>query len=300
MRLAIEVARRQSISAAARSLGVSQPALTRSIGELEAELGVELFARSPQGVEVTEEGERFLAGAMRVIGDVDSLISEFPKADGPLSGALRIGVCPAGNSLYAQRPVRRLAAEHPNVQIVIIPGSAEDLCPRLIYGELDVIVGSSRYLERWRELHVRRMKRMHSVCVLRKDHPLSKLDSVEELDVLRYPGILPLSVDPSHSDLAARHIEHGLPPFHPQYATDDTRMLFQIVQVTDGYFPLMTLYPDALAADTRYMMLRDVIRFPEHHMSIALPPNRKVTRAAAVFERYFADCLESPHIEGAT
>jgi DNA-binding transcriptional LysR family regulator len=291
IRLTIEVARRHSISAAARSLGISQPALTRSIAELEAELGVELFARSPQGVELTEDGDRFIAGAVRILGDVESLISEFPSADGPLSGTLRIGVCPAGNTLYVRRPVRRLAAEHPDAHIAVYPDSVEALCPRLIYGELDLIVGSSRYLEQWRELDVRRLKRLHSVCVLRRDHPLAGLSRVEELDVLRYPAVLPLSVDPSHSDLAARHIEYGLPPFHPQYATDDGEMIFQIVRVTDGYFPLMTLYPDAVAADERYLTLRDVIRFPEHYMSIVLPPNRKGTRLAAVFEELFAESL---------
>ncbi len=146
MRLTIEVARRQSISAAARSLGVSQPALTRSIAEIESELGVELFVRSPQGVEVTEDGERFIAGAVRVLGDVESLVSEFPSEDGPLSGVLRVGVCPSGYTAYAAEAVRHIVRSHPAVNIAVHQGSAETLCPRLLYGELDLIVGSSSYL----------------------------------------------------------------------------------------------------------------------------------------------------------
>ncbi|MET0629439.1 MAG: LysR substrate-binding domain-containing protein [Xanthobacteraceae bacterium] len=69
----VEVAERRSFAAAARRLGRSPTAVTRAIGELEARLGVRLLNRTTRAVGVTEAGERFLAGARRVLADLDEI-----------------------------------------------------------------------------------------------------------------------------------------------------------------------------------------------------------------------------------
>ncbi|XOV86466.1 MAG: LysR family transcriptional regulator [Pseudomonadota bacterium] len=291
MRWVIEVARRESISAAARALGVSQPALTRTIGEVESELGVELFYRSPQGVELTEEGERFNAGALRILSDFDSLLSEFPAEDGPLSGSLRVGFSPSGCLTYARAALAKLAASHPKLHISVFTGAAEAVCPRLLYGELDIVVGSSSYLERWRELDVQRHHQLCSVCLLRRGHPLAAEPNPTEIDVLRYPAIMVSSVHPVHSNLASRHIELGLPPFQPHYVTDNMDLILQLVENTDGYFPLTELGPGVEAYRKRFHILENVLKFPMHYLSVARPRNRKATRASCLFEQLFLASL---------
>jgi len=69
----VEVADRHSFAEAARRLGRSPTAVTRAIGELEARLGVRLLNRTTRAVGVTEAGERFLAGARRVLADLDEI-----------------------------------------------------------------------------------------------------------------------------------------------------------------------------------------------------------------------------------
>ena len=69
----VEVADRRSFAEAARRLGRSPTAVTRAIGELEARLGVRLLNRTTRAVGVTEAGERFLAGARRVLADLDEI-----------------------------------------------------------------------------------------------------------------------------------------------------------------------------------------------------------------------------------
>jgi DNA-binding transcriptional LysR family regulator len=69
----VEVAERRSFAEAARRLGRSPTAITRAIGELEARLGVRLLNRTTRAVGVTEAGERFLAGARRVLADLDEI-----------------------------------------------------------------------------------------------------------------------------------------------------------------------------------------------------------------------------------
>ena len=73
----IEVAEHRSFAAAARRLGRSPTAVTRMIGALEARLGVRLLNRTTRAVNVTEAGQRFLAGAKRVV-----VIMEHSNKDG--------------------------------------------------------------------------------------------------------------------------------------------------------------------------------------------------------------------------
>jgi DNA-binding transcriptional LysR family regulator len=69
----VEVADRRSFAEAARRLGRSPTAVTRAIAELEARLGVRLLNRTTRAVSITEAGDRFLAGARRVLSDLDEI-----------------------------------------------------------------------------------------------------------------------------------------------------------------------------------------------------------------------------------
>jgi DNA-binding transcriptional LysR family regulator len=69
----IEVAERGSFAQAARRLGRSPAAVTRAVAELEARLGVRLLTRTTRAVGLTEAGRRFLAGAKRVVADLDEI-----------------------------------------------------------------------------------------------------------------------------------------------------------------------------------------------------------------------------------
>src|SRR2546422_2442453 len=67
LRYFVSVAEEQSVTKAAESLRVSQPAVTRQIHKLEGEVGMRLFNRSKSGMELTEEGKCFLIDARRIL-----------------------------------------------------------------------------------------------------------------------------------------------------------------------------------------------------------------------------------------
>ncbi len=82
MKYAVEVAKAGSINRASEALLVAQPNLSRSIKELEADLGVTIFDRSAKGMVLTEEGERFVGYAKKILAQIDEVETMY-KAGGP-------------------------------------------------------------------------------------------------------------------------------------------------------------------------------------------------------------------------
>ena len=81
LRYVIQVAESGSLTAAAEKLFVAQPSLSKSVAELEREMGITIFTRSRTGVELTEDGERFLSRARQVVEQADLLEAEFKGAE---------------------------------------------------------------------------------------------------------------------------------------------------------------------------------------------------------------------------
>ena len=294
MHYILEVARAYSISTAAETLGITQSALSRSIADTEIELGVRLFNRLPRGVQLTQAGERFVAGARRLLEDIDALVNHVREAHDLLAGRLRIGVAPSGYIDHASSALRTFALMHPDVTIEVVTGTSQTLCPRLLNGEFDVIVGSSSYLQRWRELDIRHIAPLHFACMIRREHPLLALgESVREIDVLQYPIILPRSVEPGYSDIGQRFAQHGLPALVPRYSIDDFTTIVRLVRATDAIYPLMYTDTEKIKPLMAYVaLLPGIVEMPVHHISVAYARARTRSAAAERFEALLATKLQ--------
>ena len=101
---ALEVGRAGSINRAAQNLFMAQPNLSSTIRELEAEIGITLFKRSSQGVEVTHAGEQFLRQAADIVAQFDALESAYHSWDDSVS----LSVTTARSSAISDRIARYL------------------------------------------------------------------------------------------------------------------------------------------------------------------------------------------------
>lgn len=118
LRYFVKVAELGSLTRAAEALHLAQPALSQQIRALEEELGLELLARGPRGVKLTEAGERMLAEARRLISGMATVVDRVKSAQDP-EGQVVIGVGQSIGSVLMGPLLERAAEDLPHVRIQV-------------------------------------------------------------------------------------------------------------------------------------------------------------------------------------
>ncbi len=130
-----------SIGAAAEALHLSQPALSKSIHQLEEQLGTRLFERTPVGVIPTIFGETLSLHAKVIEAEIRNAVREIQTLTGATKGELSVGVTPSIAAHIMPRVALRMHQERPGIHIRVIEGLMEEHIPALRLGELDLAVG---------------------------------------------------------------------------------------------------------------------------------------------------------------
>lgn len=184
------LAREGNVSRAAKSLGISQPALSKQLGELEACLGQTLFERGARAVRLTAKGEVFRRRADEILSLVSCTEREVSCAASRLSGRIEIGAGETFGFALVASALRDLQRENPAVSFRLTSGNAEDLAERLQRGTLDlaVLIGPGR-LDGCDTLS---LGVYHSFgLLLRKDDPLAQKKGIVPSDLLGRPLLVP-------------------------------------------------------------------------------------------------------------
>jgi DNA-binding transcriptional LysR family regulator len=170
----VAVAESGSVAAASRMLSIAQSALTKSLLELEAELGSPLFLRSPKGMTLTPQGHRFLVSARKVIGSVaDALRLQAADAAAEISGVLAIGVTPLVAGYYLSELFSRFRRACPAVEVYVTEDSPRFLEHLLINGELDLAIMVSNALGEPQAMVAETLTRSQNRVWLPSNHELA-------------------------------------------------------------------------------------------------------------------------------
>ncbi len=137
-----EVAKEGSISKAAESLHISQPAVTQSIHTLENNLGGILFIRTPKGVILTDEGRELYSFIKEGINYFNNGINKFMSLKKLDSGTLKIGASAVISEHFLMPYINKFTKLYPNIKISITNGLTESLTKGLRNGSLDLIITS--------------------------------------------------------------------------------------------------------------------------------------------------------------
>ncbi len=137
----IAVAERGSLRSAARHLGIAQPAITRSIRELEHELGAALFVRHVNGVALTPIGEAFLRRATAIQLELERTKDEIQQLKGVKTGTVAVGLSTAAHIALLPRVLKPFGKSFPDVQLRIVEELFPAMEAELGDGSIDFYVG---------------------------------------------------------------------------------------------------------------------------------------------------------------
>jgi LysR family transcriptional regulator, regulator of abg operon len=206
----VAIADRGSLRSAAQTLGLAQPALTRSIRELERELGVDLFERHARGMTLTALGEAFI-NRMRVVqADIQRSRDEIDQLRGRPAGQVSIGLSMVATIALFPNLLEKFKGRFPDVRLTVMEGLFPDLRSRIIDGTLDFYVGPITERPIPRELAVETLLNGNLVILARKGHPLRAVRSLSALAEASWVCMSLANV--RGQELECYFEEQGLPP----------------------------------------------------------------------------------------
>lgn len=210
------IARELSLKRAAERLNLTQPAISRTLKELEAILEVSLMDRSRAGVRLTPQGEVFLQFAEQSTAAVQQGLRSV-RADKAAPGRLRIGALPSVASGLVVRTTQTFLQQHPGTVLEVVEGPHDVLTGRLRGGGLDLLLGRLGRPETMDGLSFRQLHSEEVVVVCRSDSEAAGITQFEDLDQFRvlYPP-KPSAIRPL---IASMLIARGVPLFSNRIET---------------------------------------------------------------------------------
>jgi LysR family hydrogen peroxide-inducible transcriptional activator len=127
---------------AAEAVGISQPALSMQLREMEADLGGQLMERTATGAELTTLGSEVARRAVDILAAVHDLEAVAHSRRGVLSGPISLGVIPSVAPYLLPRLLERVAEAHPQLNLRVRETTTATLMNELAAGDLDAIVAS--------------------------------------------------------------------------------------------------------------------------------------------------------------
>ncbi len=247
LRHARALAEEGSFARAARAQHLTQPALTRSIQELERRTGIKLFDRSKGRVVPTDLGSVFLAQARELLGHAEALDREVATLRGSGTGNLVLGSGTFPTAIFVADAVAAFLRENPDVAVRVVNDNWVTLVAALRRRELDLVVAAPPPPEEGTDLAVQTLSFRQGRFLVRPGHPLLDKPDLTLADVVGWPLICTGRLSASIADrlLKARsgaRKRHSL----PDVACESHEMMRHIARATDHVL-LSTLSANAAA-----------------------------------------------------
>ncbi len=205
----LAIAEQGSLTAAGELLGITQPAVSQWLADIESAVGARLFVRG-QRLRATPFAAPVLAHAQRMLNDAGRLAGEVEAIRSGGAGRVRIGVMQVAASSLVPAVVRRLRAEAGGLQLSLLEDVAAGLWARFERNELDLLVSrlEARVLGSglpWRRLFTDRHR-----LVCGPGHPLLARRRVRWSDAARYPWVMPSAGTPLRDAIESSFVSAGV------------------------------------------------------------------------------------------
>ncbi|HLU20819.1 MAG TPA: LysR family transcriptional regulator [Pusillimonas sp.] len=195
----VELSRRRHMGAAANALGISQPAISLMLRDIERDIGTTLFERGARGLYPTQAGETVIWQLKLALNEIRIAADEVADMQGLKKGEIRVGVLSLGRTYMLPMAITRLLVKHPELRVSTMEDSFEVQVAALRAGEIDFMLGALRPQEHCKGLLREALMDDKMAVLCRAGHPLAKQSGVTLGDTLGYGWVLPHAGTPTRN-----------------------------------------------------------------------------------------------------
>ncbi|WP_238364522.1 LysR substrate-binding domain-containing protein [Mesobacterium pallidum] len=276
-----------SLRAAARHLGIAQPSITRSIREVEQELGVPLFERHQQGVRLTAMGDAFLKRAVAVQSELRRAREEIDQLGGQLVGEVSVAMSGVSSLALMPKAVRTFRAKYPAAQLKITEAFFHAVEAQVLNGQIDFCVGPFREVTNEGRLIVEKLFDHEWVVISRKGHPLAQCRTLAELVDAEW--VRPALAERANEAYIARpFLDEGL--MRPNVVMNTTSATTTLVAVANS--DLLTILPRSMLSPPIDSALFSVLDIAEKMQGTQICLIRRTGMPLTPLAEYFADMIK--------
>jgi DNA-binding transcriptional LysR family regulator len=232
LRLLVALDDLRNIGRVAASLNITQPAVSKALGELERGLGITLFERTARGVDPTVYGACLVNHARLVLGNIDVARDELRDLLSGASGKTTVGALPAVAPALLPLSLALLKQRSPGTSVVIREGTQDALLNELLQGRIDLVVGTLPGRAAQAEEKVLFEDRF--VLVTGQRHPLAGRTKLAWSDLRGYPWALPPLGSLLREPLEAAFEAHDLPIPSNHIETLSVNVICSYLQLSDA------------------------------------------------------------------
>lgn len=262
LRHLLSLAETSSFTRSAKALYLTQPALSRSIRALEAELGAALFDRIGRHSELTPFGRDMVERARQLVFDAQELVAHGRQVRDGVAGKLRVGLGSGPSVMLTAPLLKAVANRQPSPRIEIACGDLAQLLQALRNRQLDALIVEVRSLPSAVDLQVSTLAEMRGAFMCRPGHPLVRRRGSLDFDAVRR---FPIASTRLGADIAREMTEAYGPDAHPDECVtlrcSEISSLAEVVRDSDAIlFAIRAAAPDLVELPLK-PALRTTARF---------------------------------------
>jgi len=278
-----------SLTEAAAELGVSQPALSKSIRALEQQLGVPLIERGRFGVVATAFGEALRYHGQVVEAEFRHALGEIEALKGAQHGHVILGCGPTEATRLLPMALNRVQQGRPELRVTVLYGLNESLMPAVKQGDVDFALSSVPGRTQDPDLLHETLFTESAVVVARADHPLARLRQISPAQLAQQLWVLPRQRELERQAFDDYFRGHGINPPTAWVETTSTVLMKSLVMQSDAltFIPRELFHWEERARQLRALPVSGV----EWVRAVGLTRRRQGALSPA--SRFVMECLRS-------
>ena len=251
LRLLIAVADLGQISGAAALVGMTQPAESRMLTELERTIGTPLYQRHPRGVALTAAGTLLARRARSALQHLDVAFDEMDSLATGTGGLVQIGTVTGPGVELILPLIRDLRVTYPEIAFDVLVDTSDVLADALMAGRIDFYLGRMLANVSAHDVTATTVGAEPVALIVRKDHPLMRRADLTLEDTLAFDWVMQAAGGLMRQAVDAYLLQAGLPPPQRVLTTASLVLTLGIVSDTNVVAPVARSVAEVLVAPTR-------------------------------------------------